>query len=225
MVAKAITYIFFINFIRSILYQPMAKYNNFKKLSADFYLNPDVVDIARQLLGKVIIKKDGQTTRYARIVETEAYAGAEDRASHAFGNKRTVRTETMFAKGGIAYVYLCYGMHHLLNVVTNQKDIPHAVLIRAIEPLFDSSIPSTKNKRRTGSGPALVTKYLGIDIKHNRISFLSADLFIADDQFIPEHISASPRIGVDYAGEAAQWPYRFFITGHPHVTPHALNIV
>jgi len=202
----------------------MAKYNNFKKLSADFYLNPDVVEIARSLLGKVIIKKDHNITLYARIVETEAYAGAEDRASHAFQNKRSARTETMFEKGGIAYVYLCYGMHHLLNVVTNQKDIPHAVLIRAIEPLFDSSIASTKNKRRTGSGPALVTKYLGIDIHHNRKSFLSGDLFIADDQFIPEHISASPRIGVDYAGEAARWPYRFFISNHPHVTPHIFNM-
>jgi DNA-3-methyladenine glycosylase len=201
----------------------MAKYNNFKKLTADFYLNPDVIEVAQLLLGKVIIKKDSQTTRYARVVETEAYAGAEDRASHAFQNKRTARTETMFEKGGTAYVYLCYGMHYLLNVVTNKRDIPHAVLIRAIEPLFDTSISSTKSKRKTGSGPALVTKYLGIDMNHNRKSFLSSDLFIADDLFIPQNISSSPRIGVDYAGEAAQWPYRFFITGHPHITPSPYN--
>jgi len=203
----------------------MAKYNNFKKLPADFYLNQDVVEVARLLLGKIIIKKDGNRTRYARIVETEAYAGAEDRASHAFQNKRTARTETMFQKGGIAYVYLCYGMHHLLNVVTNMKDTPHAVLIRAIEPLFDENIATKKSKRKSGSGPALVTKYLEIDTHHNRKSFLSSDLFIADDNFIPEHISVSPRIGVDYAGEAAKWPYRFFITNHPHVTPHVFNIV
>lgn len=203
----------------------MAKYNNFKKLSPDFYLNPDVIEVARLLLGKVIIKKDSETTRYARIVETEAYAGAEDRASHAFQNKRTARTETMFQKGGIAYVYLCYGMHHLLNVVTNMKDTPHAVLIRAIEPLFDENIATKKSKRKTGSGPALVTKYLEINVTHNRKSFLSSDLFIADDNFIPKHISASPRIGVDYAGEAALWPYRFFISNHPHVTPHVFNIV
>jgi DNA-3-methyladenine glycosylase len=201
----------------------MAKYNNFKKLTADFYLNSDVVELARLLLGKVIVKKDNQKTLYGRIVETEAYAGADDRASHAFGNKRTARTETMFAKGGIAYVYLCYGMHHLLNVVTNQKDIPHAVLIRAIEPLFDASIGPNKSKRKTGSGPALVTKYLSIHKTHNKKSFLSSELFIADDDFIPEHISASPRIGVDYAGDAALWPYRFFITGHPHISPSTYN--
>lgn len=201
----------------------MAKYDNFKKLKHDFYTNSNVLTVARELLGKVIIKKNGRETLIARIVETEAYAGAEDRASHAFGNKRTARTEAMFHKGGITYVYLCYGMHHLLNVVTNKKDIPHAVLIRAIEPLFDGSTNSTTSKRKAGSGPALVTKYLNIDMTHNRKSFLSADLFIADDQFIPKHISVSPRIGVDYAGEDAELLYRFFITNHPHVTPHKFN--
>jgi DNA-3-methyladenine glycosylase len=194
-----------------------------QKLGADFYLRDEVELIAKELLGKVLVIQSGKQKFPARIVETEAYAGAVDAASHAFKNKRTQRTENMFMQGGSTYVYLCYGMHYLFNVVTNQKDIPHAILIRAVEPLFDVSHQLKKGKRLPGSGPALVTKLLGINLSHNGISLIHNELFIADDGYVPASIAVSPRIGVDYAGNAAKWLYRFFIDGHPHVSPHVYN--
>ncbi|MBU6159257.1 MAG: DNA-3-methyladenine glycosylase [Bacteroidetes bacterium] len=197
----------------------MAKYNKFNKLDLNFYLNPNVVEVARELLGKIIVKQEKGKKIMARIVETEAYEGAEDAASHAYQNKRTIRTETMYASGGTAYVYLCYGMHHLFNIVTNQKDIPHAVLIRAIEPLSPLPDNHPKQKRKTGSGPALVTRYLNITREHDATSLLTDAFFIVDDGYQVRNIRESPRIGVAYAGAAALWPYRFFIQDHPHVTP------
>lgn len=107
-----------------------------KPLSISFYRQTDVVQVAAQLLGKVLHTRWDNEHCYARIVETEAYNGVVDKASHAYGNRRTNRTETMYATGGIAYVYLCYGMHHLFNVVTGKKDVPQAVLIRAADPMF-----------------------------------------------------------------------------------------
>ena len=121
------------------------------------------------------------------------------------------------------YLYQLIVFHYLLNVVTNQKDVPHAVLIRAVEPLFQGPIPLKKNKRLPGSGPALVTKLLGIDKSHNGASLLMNDLYIADDGYLPASIAVSPRIGVDYAGNATKWLYRFFIDQHPHVSPHIYN--
>ena len=106
-----------------------------KKLPLSFYLRPDVVEVAKNLLGKIVVTKFSGVVTMARILETEAYNGIHDKASHAYGGRRTARTEIMYADGGVAYVYLCYGIHHLFNVVTNVADIPHAVLIRAIEPL------------------------------------------------------------------------------------------
>jgi DNA-3-methyladenine glycosylase len=193
------------------------------KLNADFYIRDEVDLIAKELLGKVLVVQSGKKNLAARIVETEAYAGVIDAASHAFKNKRTERTETMYMSGGSAYVYLCYGMHNLFNVVTNKKEIPHAVLIRAVEPLFEVSTPTKKNKRLPGSGPALVTKLLGIDKSHNGISLLKDQIYIAEDGYKPKSIAVSPRIGVDYAGNAAKWLYRFFIDEHKHVTPHIYN--
>jgi DNA-3-methyladenine glycosylase len=194
-----------------------------QKLSADFYLREEVDLIAKELLGKILVVVSGKQKQLARIVETEAYAGVIDAASHAFKNKRTQRTETMYMKGGTAYVYLCYGMHYLFNVVTNKKDIPHAVLIRAVEPLFDISVSAKKSKRLPGSGPALVTQLLGINKSHNGISVLDKEIYIADDGYVPASIAVSPRIGVDYAGNASKWLYRFFIDQHPYVSPHIYN--
>lgn len=194
-----------------------------QKLGADFYLREEVDLIARELLGKVLVVSSGKQKHAARIVETEAYAGVTDAASHAYKNRRTERTETMYLKGGAAYVYLCYGMHYLFNVVTNQKGIPHAVLIRAVEPLFTVPASAKKTKRLPGSGPALVTKMMGINLSHDRISLLKNEVFIADDGYTPSSIAVSPRIGVDYAGNAAKWLYRFFIEGHPHVSTHVFN--
>src|SRR5687768_10017990 len=110
--------------------------SSFNKLPHQFYLRKDVVKIAKDLLGKIIVTTFNNITTAGRIVETEAYNGAVDKASHAYGNRRTNRTEIMFAEGGMAYVYLCYGIHHLFNVVTSKKDTPHAVLIRGVEPII-----------------------------------------------------------------------------------------
>jgi DNA-3-methyladenine glycosylase len=197
-----------------------------EKLGADFYAREDVVKIAWELLGKVLCTRfNGQFT-CGRIVETEAYNGVVDRASHSFGGRRTNRTEIMYAEGGTAYVYLCYGIHHLFNVVTNAKDTPHAVLIRALEPLegIDTMLMRTGKKKLDFSltrGPGNVSKALGIATKHTGQNLFEDDsIWIADDG-LPLHainIISSPRIGVDYAGEDALLPYRFYVKGNKYVS-------
>ncbi|HTN07166.1 DNA-3-methyladenine glycosylase [Agriterribacter sp.] len=196
-----------------------------KKLDYNFYNRPDVVKIARELLGKVLVTdwEDGLTS--GRIVETEAYKGVTDRASHAYNGRRTTRTEVMFNDAGSGYVYLCYGIHHLFNVVTNIKNTPHAILIRAIEPLQGINIMlqrtgKQKADRTLTSGPGNVSKALGILTRHSGISLMDNMVFIADDGFVLQQkdIMATPRIGVDYAGEDALLPYRFFIRNNIYVS-------
>lgn len=181
--------------------------------------------VAEELLGKIVVTKWDGIPSSGRIVEVEAYAGIIDKASHAYGGRRTARNEIMYAEGGSAYVYLCYGIHHLFNVVTNRKETPHAVLIRALEPI--QGIPAMLE--RTGKekpdntltrGPGNVSKALGISTTHTGYSLVSKNLFLADDGFIypKKEIGASPRIGVDYAGPHALWPYRFYIKGNPFVS-------
>jgi DNA-3-methyladenine glycosylase len=196
-----------------------------KKLTNEFYRREDVVSIARELLGKLLVTNwDGIITA-GRIVETEAYAGAVDRASHAYGGRRTNRNEIMYGDGGMSYVYLCYGIHHLFNVVTHTKGVPHAVLIRALEP----QVGIEEMLRRTGKekldnsltrGPGNVSKALGINTTHTAISLRTNKMFLAEDGFkYPEEsITASPRIGVDYAGADALLPYRFYIKGNKFVS-------
>ncbi len=152
------------------------------------------------------------------IAETEAYAGIIDRASHAYDGRRTARTETMYRSGGIGYVYFTYGMHHLFNVVTATKDIPHAVLIRGIIPTEGIEIQQTRRKTPPGgkqltNGPAKVCQALGITLEQNGISLLENVLWISDDGFIPaeSQIIVTARVGVDYAGNDAQLPYRFIL--------------
>ena len=197
-----------------------------KKLSLSFYQRPNVIQVAKELLGKILVTKwDGIETS-GRIVEVEAYNGVIDKASHAAGGRRTNRNEVMYGKGGFAYVYLCYGIHHLFNVVTNEKEIPHAILIRALEPIkgVDVMLERTGKVKLDNTltrGPGNVSKALGISFKHHSgHSLLSKDLFITEDDFIPnkKSIGASPRIGVDYAGEDTKLPYRFFIKGNPFVS-------
>ena len=142
-----------------------------EKLGAEFYGRDDVLMIAKELLGKVLCTHFDGIFTSGRIVETEAYNGIVDKASHSFGGRRTNRTETMYGEGGIAYVYLCYGIHHLFNVVTNVKDTPHAVLIRALEPvdgIEDMLIRCNKKKLDFSltRGPGNVSKALGIGTKH-----------------------------------------------------------
>ncbi|HET7819411.1 MAG TPA: DNA-3-methyladenine glycosylase, partial [Bacteroidia bacterium] len=142
------------------------------KLQKDFYIREDVVLIAKELLGKVLITNFNGAISAGIITETEAYAGINDRASHAFGGRRTARTEIMYATGGTAYVYLCYGIHHLFNVVTNQKDIPHAVLIRALKPIEGMHVILKRRKQKEisnklSSGPGTLSQELGIQTSHS----------------------------------------------------------
>lgn len=195
------------------------------KLEPSFYMRTDVLKVARDLLGKVIVTQLGGGVTAGRIVEAEAYAGVTDRASHAYGGRRTARTEVMYAAGGTAYVYLIYGIHHLFNVVTNKVDIPHAVLIRAVEPLtgVDIMLERTGKKKADHSltrGPGNVSKALGILTAHSGWSLQGDSIWIGNDGYRVrrDEIVSTPRIGVDYAGEDALLPYRFLLKDNPYVS-------
>jgi len=184
-------------------------------LPRGFYTRPTVLVVARELLGKVLVSEfDGMRTS-GIITETEAYAGVNDRASHAFGGRRTARTEVMYAQGGTSYVYLCYGMHHLFNVVSHQRDVPHAVLIRAIEPLEGIERMQERRKGRAlrTDGPALLSQALGITTAHTNLDLIDGPIRVEDHGYKPKRhcIITGPRIGVDYAGDDALLPYRFRI--------------
>ena len=183
------------------------------------------MQVAKELLGKILITKFNGEITSGRIVETEAYAGIVDRASHAYADRRTARTEVMYNKGGSAYVYLCYGIHHLFNVVTNKKNIPHAILIRALEPLegIDIMLRRTGKKKldyTLTKGPGNISKALGLSTRHSGISLLRNEIIIGDDGFKidPGSISRTARIGVDYAGEDAKLLYRFILKGNKYVS-------
>ena len=196
-----------------------------KKLPIEFYDRADVVKIAEDLLGKILITKfDGATTS-GKIVETEAYIGLTDKASHSFGGKRTSRNEHMYAAPGIAYVYICYGMHHLFNVVSNKINVPDAVLIRAVEPLEGIDIMLQRSgKLKLDStltkGPGNVAKALGISKQHSGVNLISNKIFIADAgiYFDANEIAVSKRIGIESAGEAVLYPYRFYVKGNKYVS-------
>lgn len=189
-----------------------------KKLARSFYLKEDVKEVAKLLLGKVLVTQvNGQRTS-GIITETEAYEGAIDKASHAYGNRRTLRTETMFESGGCAYVYLCYGIHNMFNVVTGPKDLAHAVLIRAIEPFEGiETMLKRRNKNKLSfdltAGPGCLCQALGINRLINGENLLGNTVFILDTdvKLTNKQIIASPRVGVHYAQEHSQWPYRFRI--------------
>jgi DNA-3-methyladenine glycosylase len=194
------------------------------KLPLSFYLRDDVLAIARELLGKVLVTNiEGEYTS-GRIVETEAYAGELDKASHA-SKGRTERTEVMFGSGGRAYVYLCYGIHQMFNIVTAKEGVPHAILIRAVEPLEGKEIILERTGKKvwdesiTG-GPGRVGKAFGFHTSQCGLSLIGNELFIGDDGFMLDEndIIASPRIGVAYAGEHAEWHYRFNIKGNKYVS-------
>lgn len=181
-----------------------------------FYRDEDVVAIGRALLGKVLCTSfRGGETR-AIITETEAYAGVGDRASHAYGGRRTRRTEPMYAEGGIAYVYLCYGIHHLFNVVTGPADLPHAVLIRAGMPVEGTAAMLRRRGRKRVdegllAGPGSLARALGIQTRHSGTSLQGPRIRIEDHgiRLDERTIRRAPRVGVDYAGEDALLPYRF----------------
>ncbi|GJM34501.1 MAG: putative 3-methyladenine DNA glycosylase [Saprospiraceae bacterium] len=188
------------------------------KLKRDFYQREDVLQISKDLLGKYLVTNfEGQLTA-GMIVETEAYRAPDDKASHAYLNRFTDRTKVMFEAGGVAYIYLCYGIHHMFNVVTAQEGIAHAILIRAMEPVDNIELMQQRRqfdrlKPQLTAGPGVMSKALGILTQYTGTSLVAPDspIWIEDRDHIipPEAIVASPRVGVDYAEECASWPWRF----------------
>ncbi|MGX5820151.1 DNA-3-methyladenine glycosylase [Chitinophaga lutea] len=194
------------------------------KMNREFYLQDDVVAVAKALLGKMLVTEIGGVRTAGRIVETEAYAGVTDRASHAWNNRRTNRTEVMFGEGGVAYVYLCYGIHHLFNVVTHGKDTPHAVLVRGLEPVEGIDIMlartgKTKVDYTLTAGPGSLSKAMGITTSLTGQDLLGNVVWIEDAPSLrPAEIVAGTRVGVAYAKEDAYRPYRFSVKGSPWVS-------
>ena len=192
------------------------------KIPPSFYIKDDVVKIASELLGKYLFTNFNGMLTGGIITETEAYAGITDKASHAYDDKRTKRTEIMYYKGGTAYVYLCYGIHSLFNIVTNAENIPHAVLIRGIFPtLGEEIILKRVNKKKLSkevtNGPGKVSKALGIHFSHSGLS-LSGDKIWLEDKGIKiakNEIKITKRIGIDYAGDDVKLPYRFILKSIP----------
>lgn len=189
-----------------------------QKLEAAFYRRDDVVRIARELLGKVLCTRVNGALTSAIITETEAYAGVGDRASHAYGGRRTKRTEPMYAAGGTAYVYLCYGIHHLFNVVTAAVDTPHAILIRAGQPLAGTALMQKRRRKKSMDGtlldgPGSLAQALGITTRMTGVSLTGDRIWIEDhgSEIDPQAVTVGPRVGVDYAADDAARPYRFML--------------
>lgn len=198
------------------------------RLPATFYQREDVVQISKDLLGKFLVTQIDGTLTSGIIVETEAYRGPDDKACHAYQNRYTDRTKVMFGKGGLAYVYLCYGIHHLFNVVTAQEGMPEAVLIRAIEPVdqIEQMLERrnfAKVRPQLTAGPGVMSKALGITRHMTGLDLTATDspIWLEDRGVIvsPSEIIASPRVGVGYAEECALWPWRFRIKNNPWTSP------
>lgn len=200
--------------------------NQVKKLGHEFYRREDTLRIARELLGKRLVVPSGVNGSRVSgiIVETEAYMGPEDKGAHSYNNRRTERTEVMYAEGGVAYVYFIYGMHYQFNVVTNRRDVPHAVLVRACEP--EEGIALVRERRagrketELASGPGKLCAAFGIDRTYNGESLRGNRVWIEDAGRVikPSDISSGPRIGIDYAEEFALRPWRFWLKDNPHVS-------
>ncbi|MEQ8712048.1 MAG: DNA-3-methyladenine glycosylase [Cyclobacteriaceae bacterium] len=195
------------------------------KLPIDFYLRADVVEIAKDLLGKTLVTNIDHTYTSGMIVETEAYCGSNDKASHANNGKRTARTEVAFGTGGVAYVYLCYGIHHLFNVVVNKQDKADVVLIRAIEPLEGNETMALRRnmsaeKYQLTAGPGALTQAMGIKTAMTGTSLLGDSIWIEDGGIAVanEKIKTGTRVGVGYAEEDALKPWRFSIRDNPWVS-------
>jgi DNA-3-methyladenine glycosylase len=192
-----------------------------QKLPVEFYRRSPVTQIARDLLGTYLCTRNGnRKLTSGMIVETEAYAAQNDKACHASGYNRTERNDAMFRAGGIAYIYLCYGIHHLFNVVTNLEGEPEAVLIRAVKP--EEGLDIMLRRRGHSSiqpeltaGPGRLTQALGINQSHYGLDLQSEPIWIEGRgvHVANTEIEATPRIGVQYAGKDAEKPWRFTIAG------------
>lgn len=198
-----------------------------KRLSRSYYQSTEVTQLAKDLLGKFLVTEIDGHYCSGIIVETEAYRGPDDRACHAYNNRRTPRTEVMFESGGVAYIYICYGMHHLMNVVTGPKDNAHAVLIRALEPADGISIMAGRRHMqitdaRLTKGPGALSLAMGLtnDLSGASLIASSSPVWIEDRgvRFSEMEICTGPRIGVESAGEAASWPWRYFVKGNKYVS-------
>ena len=194
-----------------------------KKLPREFYTRSNVLTVTRELLGKLLVVPAADGTRVSgTIVEAEAYRGPQDRASHAYGGRRTNRTETMYGIGGTAYVYFVYGMYYQFNVVTN-VDVPHAVLIRAVEPVEGIEIMRTRRHSQPDhnltNGPGKLCIALGIDDKLDRADLFGERVWLEEAEKISSRkIASGPRIGIDYAEEWVDKPWRFWIRDNPFVS-------
>ena len=194
------------------------------KLPRDFYTRSNVLTVARDILGKLLVVPDEQCGRVSgKIVEVEAYRGPEDRASHAFGGRRTKRTETMYQLGGIAYVYFVYGMYNQFNVVTNVENIPHAILVRALEPVEGIELMRARRHshpdRNLTNGPGKLCVAMGIDRKLDRADLLGERVWLEEFERVPaSKIGKGPRIGIDYAEAWIEKPWRFWIRDNPYVS-------
>ncbi len=195
-----------------------------RKLPREFYTRQNVLTVARELLGKLLVVPSANGARVSgMIVETEAYRGPRDRASHAYGGRRTKRTETMYLRGGAAYVYFVYGMYYQFNVVTNVKDTPHAVLVRALQPV--EGIETMRSRRHgqpdhnLSNGPGKLCIALGIDRQLDRADLLGDRVWLEDVEKISRsRIASGARIGIDYAEEWVEKPWRFWIRDNPFVS-------
>ena len=204
----------------------MRRSDGLERLGREFYTREDTLGVARGLLGKrLVVPGAGGARVSARIVEVEAYLGVEDRAAHSFGGRRTRRTETMYAVGGTVYVFFVYGMHHQFNVVAGREGTPHAVLVRAVEPeegieLMKERRPVSKERELT-SGPGKLCRALGLDLTFDGEDLTrGARVWLEETgvRFEPDEIASGPRIGVDYAGEDALRPWRFWVKGNEFVS-------
>ena len=205
----------------------MSQINTNSKLSRSFFQSDDVVSLAKKLLGCSLWTQDEGIITAGIIVETEAYDGLTDRATHAFAGRRTPRTEIFYHSGGCAYTYLCYGIHTLFNIITGPEEVPQAILVRAVEPSHGINIMlerrnQTSLKRNTAGGPGLVSQALGITrndygiaLDGNRIWLTSGN----STNFAEDHILATPRVGINYAGKDARLPWRFRIAGSRWTSP------
>ncbi len=195
-----------------------------EKLGSEFF-NRDTVAVARSLLGKRLVRVTGEGTIICRITETEAYIGRIDKACHAYGYRRTKRTETLFAPPGTIYIYFIYGMYHCLNFVTEPEGEPCAVLIRGAEPVeggdliasnrYGKGLPdlSSHQNKNLLNGPGKLCKALALTTAQNGLSLTGDELFVLDAGEPPARTEEGPRIGVQYAQECADFPWRFWIAG------------
>ncbi|PYS69883.1 MAG: DNA-3-methyladenine glycosylase [Acidobacteria bacterium] len=194
------------------------------KLPREFYTRRNVLTVARDLLGKLLVVPDERGQRISgKIVEVEAYRGPEDRASHAYGGRRTKRTETMYQKGGVAYVYFVYGMYNQFNVVTNVEDIPHAILVRGLEPVEGIEVMRERRHSHTdrnlSNGPGKLCLAMGIDRQLDMADLLGDRVWLEEFETVrAAGISKGPRIGIDYAEDWVDIPWRFWIKGNEWVS-------